>query len=62
MAYGLSSRAFIENGPVDQVARVHSGRTTARSWQALSQACRLALVEKAMRVANDRVDGYPLAL
>jgi hypothetical protein len=62
MTYGHSIRAFIENGPVEQVARVESGRTTARSWQALSQACRLALVERAIRAANDRIDGYPAAL
>ena len=30
MAYGLSTRAFIEDGPVDQVARVDAGRSTAR--------------------------------
>lgn len=62
MAYGYSTRAFIENGPVEQVAKVDSIRTTARSWQALTQSCRLALVEQALRAANDRVDGYPLAL
>jgi hypothetical protein len=62
MTYGHSIRAFIENGPVEQVAKVESGRTTARSWQALSQACRLALVERAIRAANDRIDGYPAAL
>jgi hypothetical protein len=62
MAYGLSTRAFIEDGPVEQVARAESSRTTARSWRALSESCRLAAIEKALRAANDRTDGYPIAL
>jgi hypothetical protein len=60
MAYGLSSRAFIEDGPVEQVARAESIRSTARSWRALSESCRLAAIEQALRAANDRVDGYAL--
>jgi hypothetical protein len=60
MAYGLSSRAFIEDGPVEQVARAESIRSTARSWRALSETCRLAAIEQALRAANDRVDGYAL--
>jgi hypothetical protein len=62
MAYGLSTRAYIENGPVDQVARADERRSTARSWHALSEAGRLALIERALRPANDRIDEYPLAL
>jgi hypothetical protein len=62
MAYGLSTRAFIEDGPVEQVVRVKSGRTTARSWRALSEACRISVIERALAAANDRIDGYPLAL
>jgi hypothetical protein len=62
MTYGLSTRAFIEDGPVEQVARIDATRSTARSWRALSEACRLALVEQAVRTANDRIDAYPLAL
>jgi hypothetical protein len=62
MAYGLSTRAFIEDGPVEQVAKAQSTRSSARSWHALSEACRLAIVEQALRAANDRIDGYPLAL
>jgi hypothetical protein len=62
MAYGLSNRAYIENGPVEQVARADGRRSTARSWRALSEAGRLALIERALRPANDRIDGYPLAL
>jgi hypothetical protein len=62
MAYGLSTRAFIEHGPVEQVAKVDSTRSTARSWRALNERCRLAIVEQALRAANDRIDSYPIAL
>jgi hypothetical protein len=62
MAYGLSTRAFIENGPVEELAKAASSRTTARSWRALSEAGRIESVEQALRAANDRIDGYPLAL
>jgi hypothetical protein len=62
MAYGLSTRAFIEDGPVEQVARAETMRSTARSWRALNEACRLEVIEKALRPANDRIDGYPMAL
>jgi hypothetical protein len=59
MAYGLSTRAFIEDGPAEQVARLDSQRSTARSWRVLSEACRLAAIEQALNPAND---GLPLAL
>jgi hypothetical protein len=62
MAYGLSTRAFIEGGPVEQVAKVDELRSTARTWRALSEACRLEAVERAVRAANDRIDALPLAL
>ena len=62
MAYGLSTRAFIEGGPVEQVAKAEGIRSTARSWRALDEACRLAVVERAMHAANDRIDAFPLAL
>jgi hypothetical protein len=62
MAYGLSTRAFIENGPAEQVAKLDSIRSTARSWRALSESCRLAAIEQALRAANDRIDEYPIAL
>jgi hypothetical protein len=62
MTYGLSTRAFIEDGPVEQVAKTNSIRSTARSWRVMSEACRLELIEKALRAANDRIDGYPIAL
>jgi hypothetical protein len=59
MTYGLSTRAFIEDGPVEQVARLESSRSTARSWRVLSEACRLAVIEQALRPANDE---FPIAL
>lgn len=62
MTYGLSTRAFIEDGPVEQVAKANSIRSTARSWRVMSEACRLELIERALRPANDRIDGYPIAL
>ena len=62
MAYGLSTRVFIEDGPVEQVAKAEALRTTARSWRALSEASRLEAIEQALRAANDRIDAYPLAL
>ena len=62
MAYGLSPRAFIEDGPVEQVAKADALRSTARSWRALDEAGRLAIIEGALRAANDRIDEFPLAL
>ena len=62
MAYGLSPRAFIEDGPVEQVAKAESIRSSARVWHSLSEARRLELIEQALSAANDRIDGYPLAL
>jgi hypothetical protein len=62
MAYGQSISAFIENGPAEQLAKVEAQRSTARSWHALTHACRLAAIEQALSAANDRIDGFPLAL
>ena len=62
MTYGLATRAFIEDGPAEQVARAGSVRSTARAWQALDEARRLALVERALNPANDCIDAFPLAL
>ena len=62
MTYGLSTRAFVEDGPFEQVAKLQSQRSTARSWRVLDEARRLELIEQALRAANDRVDGYPIAL
>ena len=62
MSYGLSTRAFIEDGPAEQVAKAEAMRSTARSWRALDAARRLALVERALHPANDCIDSFPLAL
>ena len=62
MAYGLSTRAFIEDGAAAQVAGADALHSTGRSWRALDEARRLALVERALNPANDCIDGYPLAL
>lgn len=61
MTYGLSTRAFIEDGPVQQVARAAVLRSTARNWRALDEARRLQLIEKALEPAND-CDAFPVAL
>ena len=61
MTYGHSIRAFIEDGPAEQIARVDAVRTTARSWRALDEAHRLELVERALFPAND-CHSLPLAL
>lgn len=62
MAYGHSTRAFIENGPVEQLARIGALRSTARAWRALDEARRLELVEQALQPANDCHDDFSLAL
>ena len=62
MAYGLSTRASVENASARQVGKVGIARPAERGWNALSEAGRLEIVEKALRAANDRIDGYPLAL
>jgi hypothetical protein len=62
MIYGHSTRAFIENGPVEQVARADAQRSRARAWRALNEARRLELVEHALLPANDCIDSFPLAL
>lgn len=62
MAYGLGTRAFIEGGPAAEAGKAEADRATARSWRGMSEACRLAVVEQAVRAANDRIDGYPFAL
>ena len=62
MTYGLSTRAFVEDGPVAQVAQAETLRSTARAWRALDEAHRIALVDSVLNVANDRIDAFPLAL
>ena len=62
MIYGLATRAFLEDGPAEQVAKADKLRSTARSWRALDEARRLALVEGALSAANDCFDCLPVAL
>jgi hypothetical protein len=62
MAYGLSTRVFIEDGPAEQVMKLESTRSTARSWRALDADNRLAAIERALKPANDLFDAYPTAL
>jgi hypothetical protein len=62
MAYGLSTRVFVEGGPVEQVARLDNLRSTARTWHALSDASRLAAIDRALHAANDRMESFPIAL
>ena len=62
MAYGFRTRALIEDRPVDEPAKAQTPGFAGRSWQKLSEAGRLELIEQALRAANDRIDGYPLAL
>jgi hypothetical protein len=62
MTYGLRTRAFVEDGPVTQVAQAETLRSTARAWRALDEAHRIALVDSVLNVANDRIDAFPLAL
>ena len=61
MTYGLSTRVFIENGPAAQAIGAQR-RSTARVWRALDDELRLALIERALKPANDIIDAYPLAL
>ena len=62
MTYGLSTRVFIEDGPAAQAIEALSLHTTARAWRALDDQRRLALIERALKPANDIIDDYPIAL
>ena len=64
MAYGLNRELFVENGPALTAAGSQSPRssTVYRAWGDLSKELRLAVVERALRPANDQFDEYPLAL
>jgi hypothetical protein len=59
MTFGNSTSAFLEDGPVQQVARANALRTTARAWRALDEARRFELVERVLFSAND---SFPPAL
>jgi hypothetical protein len=62
VTYGLNSAVFIEDGAAARAERVRLARSTARSWNMLDRDRRLALIDRALRPANDLIDGYPLAL
>ena len=62
MTYGLSTRVFIENGPAVKAIEAQSLHSTVRSWRALNEDHRLALIEQALKPANDIIDAYPIAL
>ena len=58
MTYGFGTRASIERGSSKPAAETRS----PQHWRTLSEACRLALIERALLPANDLTDGYPAAL
>lgn len=60
MAYGFSTRAFVEDGPVENPAATEAGSSPEQSWQTLSEACRIEVIERALRGANDRT-GFSFA-
>ena len=64
MTYGLNPRLFVENGPAVTAAELRTPRSSLvyRGWRGLPPERRLALVESALRPANDVIDGYPPAL
>ena len=62
MTYGHSTRVFIEDGPACRPPGAECVRSTARSWRALDADRRLELDRAGARPANDRIDGFPLAL
>jgi hypothetical protein len=62
MTYGLSTRVFIEDGPATQAIQAQAFHSTARSWRALDEDRRIALIELALNPANDLIDDLPIAL
>jgi hypothetical protein len=58
MTYNLSPRRFVETGPAVRAAEV---RNSHRNWRALDPDNRFALIQTALRPANDQ-DGLPIAL
>ena len=61
MAYGLEARLFVENGPAIHAQRARAARSSA--WRSLGSEQRLAIVEQALKPANDEgPDGFPIAL
>ena len=62
MIYGLTRRAFIEDGAALAAIDAKALHSTARAWQALDADRRLQLVDRALNPANDTCDAFPIAL
>ncbi|MFL6751780.1 MAG: hypothetical protein ACJ8D5_06660 [Sphingomicrobium sp.] len=62
MTYGLTTRAFVENGPAVLAEQARLSQGSSRTWRALDEARRLELIERALKPCNDVIDAYPLAL
>ena len=64
MAYGVDPGLFLENGPAVHAAAAHARSSTGayRAWSGLDPERRLALVEKALRLAANDSSELPLAL
>lgn len=62
MTYGLSTRVPGEDGHEALAAHANPRSSVVKAWRALDEARRFALIERALNPANDRIDGFPLAL
>jgi hypothetical protein len=62
MTYGLSTRVPSEDGREALAAHANPRPQMVKAWRALDEARRFALIERALNPANDRIDGFPLAL
>jgi len=62
MISGLSTRLFVENGPMDLAMRREATHSAARSWRILNPERRLTLVERALRPSIGEIDAFPTAL
>ena len=65
MAYSLSPRLFVENGPAQQAADAAAARPAVRflPWRKLYSKRRFEAIEFALKApANDLVDNFPVAL
>lgn len=61
MIYGFGTRAFVEGGSSEQASEACPQRSAPNDWRTLSEACRLALIERSLMPANDLGDGFPAA-
>ena len=64
MTYGLNTRAPADDSVVVKRALARASGTWGghQAWRQFDPEQRLALVEQALRPANDLIDAYPLAL